>query len=278
MSLTRKTHSPMPWSKATQWVEGSLPLVSKRETRFVMLNDVHFPDSIDLTQVFAFIKNFKPDYVLGVGDIMDMQQFSHWERSIPSRFKSMPDPKEQYWECTEGLYKPLREATGDGKIVHWIGNHEFWAQRAVMQFPEGDGYWEPWNNIDNKLVDLWVPSKKVANLGKLHFLHGDFRASKQRHAFQFLTMFLRNLRYGHWHDVMEASYCSPIDQKERWTARSCGTLQNMNPQFMDSAPHNWVHAFTYGVVSPNGFFWDNTVKIIDGKFWAEGKLYQTVKK
>jgi hypothetical protein len=142
-----------------------------------------------------------------------------------------------------------------------------------MQFPEGQGYWETWNNIDPKYVDAWVPSKKLANLGKLHFMHGDFAASKDSHAKKFLLMFLRNLRYGHWHDISEASYCSPIDQKERWTARSCGCLQKTNPTYMQNNPHNWVNAFTYGVVTPGGLFWDNTVKIIDGKFWAEGKMY-----
>lgn len=272
--LGPKTTSPTPWSKPTQWVEGSLPLLKRRETRFVMVNDVHVPHNIGLKPVFSFIKDFKPDYLLEVGDILNMDPFSHWERAVPRQFKQMPDPKEYYWDAQKVYYEPMREAAGDAKRIHWIGNHEFWAQRATMQFPEGQGYWEIWNNIPNNLVDQWVPSKKIANLGKLHFLHGDFKASKSRHANQFLITFLRNLRYGHWHDVTEASYCSPIDQKERWTARSCGTLQKMNPDFMDNAPHNWVHAFTYGVVTPNGLFWDTTVKVIDGQFWAEGKLYR----
>lgn len=261
-----------------KFIEGSLPLIKGRETRFVMVNDIHFGDSIDLTPVREFIKTFKPDYLLEVGDIIDMSAFSHWARSTPAKFKQMPDPKEYYEECRKGYYEPMREAVGDAKRVHWIGNHEFWAQRAVMQFPEGQGYWEIWNNIDSKLVDMWVPSKKLANLGKLHFLHGDYNVSKQTHPKQMLMMFLRNVRYGHWHDSMEASYCSPVDQKERWTARSCGCLQNLNPSYMENQPHNWIHAFSYGVVTPSGLFWDTTVKIIDGQFYAEGKMYKTVPK
>lgn len=266
--------SKTPWSKEVKFVEGALPLRKDRETRFVQFNDVHYPLSIPLKPIFEFIKNFKPDYMLGVGDIIDCTPFSHWERAVPKAFKDLPDPKEYYYNCEKGLYAPLREAVGDGKIVHWIGNHEFWAQRAIMQFPEGQGYWEIWNNVKPEYVDMWVPSKRLANLGKLHFLHGDFRASKDSHAKKFLQMFLRNIRYGHWHDIQEASYCSPIDQKERWTARSCGCLQKVNPSFMQDNPHNWINAFTYGVVTPSGLFWDSTVKIIDGKFWAEGKMYK----
>jgi predicted phosphodiesterase len=256
-----------------KFVEGSLPLIKGRETKFVFISDVHWPDNVKLKHVFSFIKTFKPDYVLAVGDILNGDPFSPWERGTPHAFKQMPDPKQYYYESTQELYKPLREAAGDAKIVHWIGNHEFWAQRAVMQFPEGQGYWEIWNNVSSEYVDMWVPSKKLANLGKLHFMHGDFAASKDCHAKRFLTLFMRNLRYGHWHDIQEAGYCSPIDQKERWTARSCGCLQNTNPHYMQNQPHNWINAFTYGVVTPNGLFWDTTVKIIDGKFWAEGKFY-----
>lgn len=265
--------SKTPWSKEVKFVEGALPLRKDRETKFVMLNDVHFPLNVPLKNVFQFIKDFKPDYMLLDGDIIDCTPFSHWERSVPKAFKDLPDPKEYYYNCNQNFYKPLREAAGGAKMVHWIGNHEFWAQKAVMQFPEGQGYWEIWNNIDPQYVDMWVPSKKLANLGKLHFLHGDFPASKDSHAKKFLHMFLRNIRYGHWHDIQEASYCSPIDQKERWTARSGGCLQKTNPNFMHNSPHNWINAFTYGVVSPRGLFWDTTVKIIEGKFWAEGKMY-----
>ncbi len=260
------------------FVEGSLPLIKNRETRYVQINDLHFPDSIDLTGIFQFVKDFKPDYILEVGDIIQNTPFSHWERAVPGQFKQLPDPQEYYEECIEGYYKPMREAADGAKRVHWIGNHEFWSQRAVMQIPEGQGYWEIWNNIGQDLVDLWVPSKKLANLGKLHFLHGDYKASKSTHAKQMLMMFLRNIRYGHWHDISEASYSSPVDQKERWTARSCGCLQKLNPNFMENQPHNWIHAFSYGVVTPSGLFWDTTVKIIDGQFWAEGKMYKTVPK
>lgn len=262
-------------STNTKFIEGSLPLLKNRETRFIFLNDVHYPHNVPLKPIFAFIKDFKPDYALAGGDIINGDPFSHWERNVPKAFKNLPDPKEYYEDCDNGFYKPLRESVGDGTVIHWIGNHEFWAQKAIMQFPEGQGYWEIWNNINPEFVNSWVPSKKLANLGKLHFMHGDFSASKDSHAKKFLLLFLRNLRYGHWHDIQEASYCSPIDQKERWTARSCGCLQKSNPDYMQNSPHNWVNAFTYGVVSPSGLFWDTTVKIIEGKFWAEGHLYKS---
>src|SRR5689334_20788213 len=105
-------------SLPAKFIEGELPLIKNRETRYVQINDLHFPDSIDIRPIFDFIKNFKPDYVLEVGDIIQNTPFSHWERAVPGQFKQLPDPQEYYQECIDGYYKPMREAAGDAKRVH----------------------------------------------------------------------------------------------------------------------------------------------------------------
>lgn len=241
-------------------------------TKFVMLNDVHVPHNIPLDNIFSFIKDFKPDYMLLVGDIINNDPFSHWDKKIPGRFKNMPQPKAYYEDCNRTFYRPLRKIVGDHcPIAHWIGNHEFWSNKAISEIPDGEGYWEVENNIEG--IDFWIPSKGIANLGKLHFLHGDIIPGGYHHSQAMLSAFQRNVRYGHHHDIQESSFTSPIDVADRHTARSCGTLQNFNPGFMGNRPHRWQHAFTYGFVWPSGLFQDYTVKVINNSFWAEGKLY-----
>jgi hypothetical protein len=265
------SNEPLDNTSDVSWVSGKLPL-NKSITKFVCLNDVHVPHNIDLTNIFTFIKEFKPDYIILNGDIVNNDPFSHWDKASPLRFKTMPQPKEYYEMCNKVFYKPLRDAAGKTcTIVHGIGNHEFWSNKAIAEMPEGKGYWEVENNI--KYVDYWYASKDMVNLGKLFFLHGDIINGGRNHAEKMLNYFRRNVRYGHVHDIQERSYNNPIDITERHTARSCGTLQKFNPSFMGNRPHDWMHAFTYGYVREDGTFHDHTAVIVNNQFMANGKLY-----
>lgn len=258
--------------KQPKWHTGSLSLNPNTPTRFIMLNDVHVPHNIDLTNVLQFVRDYRPHYLLLVGDIINNDPFSHWDRNSPLRFKSMPNPKEHYEMCNQVFYDPIREAVGDScTIVHWIGNHEYWSNRAIEEMPEGKGYWEVENNIRN--IDLWVPSKEIANLGKLHFVHGDVIRGGKYHSLKMLNYFRRNIRYGHYHNLEESSYTSPVDVQDRHTARCCGTLEKPNPRFMENRPHDWMACVTYGMVRPDGNFYDHSAIITDNSFMANGKIY-----
>ncbi len=274
ISLSSETiiNSPHQIVTIPQWISGALPLDKSKPTKFVMLNDVHVPDNIPLDNVFRFIEDYKPDYMLLVGDIVNNDPFSHWDRNSPMRFKHMPEPKAYYEDCNKTFYDPLRKAVGSTcKLVHWIGNHEFWSNKAIGEMPEGKGYWEVENNIRN--VDLWVESKGIANLGKLHFIHGDILKGGANLTKRMVQLFHRNIRFGHAHHLEEASQTNPLDVKDMHTARCCGTLQNINPHYMKGMPTNWINCFTYGVVFPSGNFFDHTTVITNNSFLANGKVY-----
>ena len=259
---------------SVNWVAGSLPLLKDRMTKFVMLNDVHVPHNIPLNGIWDFVHDFAPDYMLLVGDIVNNDPFDHWAREKPARAKEMPKPKTYFKLCNDTFYVPMREAVGEEcKVVHWVGNHEYWSNRAVEYMPEGEGYWEVWNNIKEGCVDSWVPSKGVANLGHLHFTHGDVLKGGKSHPSQFLNYFNRNIIYGHYHDVGTASHTAPIDMRDRHIARCNGCLEKYNPHFMEGRPHNWQHAFSFGWVKPNGIFATYQVIIIEDRFIVNGKEY-----
>ncbi len=256
----------------TKWITGSLNLNKTTPTKFIMMNDVHVPHNIDLTNVFEFIKDFKPDYILLVGDIVNNDPFDHWAKAKPGQFKGMPSPKPYYEQCNREFYRPLRKVAGNNcKLVHWIGNHEYWSNRAIDEMPEGEGYWEVENNIEG--IDLWVPSKQIANLGKLHFIHGDVIAGGRNHSAKMLNYYRRNVLYGHYHNYEVSSFTSPIDIEDRHTAKCVGTLEKFNPAFMTNRPHQWINMFSYGIVLPNGNFFDKQAVITDNQFYAEAKLY-----
>jgi predicted phosphodiesterase len=262
-----------PRKKEHNFLTGPLELVEGKEfTSFIMLNDVHVPHNIDLTNVFEFMGDYKPDYVLLVGDIINNDPFSHWERARRGTAKTMPKPKAYFEQCQKEFFDPLRKFAGkNANIGYWLGNHEMWSQKAIDDMPEGEGYWEVENNITG--IDFWVGSKGIASLGKLHFIHGD-NFSGRGHANKILNVYRRNMRYGHFHNIEESTHNDPIDMADRHTARCCGTLEKFNPGFMTNRPHSWMHAFTYGIVeNSTGIFWDHTAQIINNKFMANGRIY-----
>lgn len=272
IEVVEATYTPPKAKSKIKWVSGQALPLHKEVTKFVALNDVHVPHNIELDKVFEFFDDFKPDYAILNGDIVNNDPFSHWDKSSPLRFKNMPQPKAYYEECNEVFYQPLRSAVGKNcEVVHGIGNHEAWSSKAIAEMPEGEGYWEVENNIEG--IDSWYSSKTMVNLGKLYFVHGDIIQGGRHHAERMLNYFRRNIRYGHYHDLQERSYNNPIDISERHTARSCGTLQKFNPSFMGNRPHDWMHCFTYGYIFKDGTFHDHTTSIVDNYFMANGKLY-----
>lgn len=238
-----------------------------------MLNDVHVPHNVPLDGIFEFFGDYKPDYVVLAGDILNMDPFDHWAKGSARRAREMPEPKPYYDDCNKRFFRPLRRAVGDKcSIVYELGNHDLWSHKAVEAMPEGAGYFEVEHNVEH--VDLWVKGNLLVNIGKLHFTHGHVLKGGKHHASAMLNLYRRSIRYGHFHDVQSASYTSPVDVEDRHTARCCGTLEQYNPDFMDSRPHNWVHAFTWGVTMPDGMFWDTTTPLIRGRFHANGKVYK----
>lgn len=269
--------APIELPDNIKFVDGQALILNPHKiTRFIMLNDVHVPHNIPLDAIFDFIRDFKPDHMLLVGDIINNDPFSHWEKKKPGTAKKMPLPIKYFENANANFYRPLREVAGNQCLfTHWEGNHEYWSRKAIEEMPEGEGYWEVWNNIE--CIDQWVSSKMFARLGRLYFTHGDVIRGGMYHAKKLLSYFNRNLRYGHYHDSSSWSDTSPIDIKDRHNAKCCGTLEKFNPHFMDNRPHDWQHMFTYGYVRPDGTFNDYRVNIVDNKFilhnkeWVGGK-------
>lgn len=258
---------------AVKWVSGSLRLMKDRPTRFVFLNDVHVPDSIELAPVFEFIGDFKPDHIILGGDILDMASFSHWERDRPRRAREMPYPADEYGLCRDRFFMPLRKAAPKAIITLMMGNHEARAEHSIDAFPEGRGFWEVERNVTG--VDQFTKQYDTVALGKLWFAHGDILTCNSKVAAQrILDLYRRSIRIGHFHCLSETGYTSPVDIDDRHSARVCGTLQNFQPNFMRHRPHSWQHAFTHGIVEPNGKFWDWTSRINGGVFYAEGRRYK----
>lgn len=260
-------------SKEVAFHEGSLPLKKKGLTRFIFWPDQQWPHTISIEAMLAFIREFKPDYLVLGGDVMNQDPFDHWSKAKRGLDKLLPDPKPHYDQFQAEFMDPVIKAVAGGSVVFIKGNHEAWADQAVDSIPEGRGYWEIENNV--KGVDFWVAQFKTVSLGKLHFAHGDMVNSGVNAAKKILAIYRRSIWVGHHHRVESATDVSPVDAKDKHIAQIIGCWCPLNPHYAQNKPNAWVNGFGYGYVKPDGNFWGFPVYATEkGEFIVEGKEYK----
>jgi predicted phosphodiesterase len=258
-----------------KFIRGALPLIKGRPVKFVWLTDVHAPYHIKMEHIFRFIKEFKPDYILLTGDIVNNDPYNHWESGSPGKARDLPTASSYYERCNRDFFRPLVAACPTATRVYWKGNHERWSDNAEAEFPSERGRLGVEHHLEG--IHAWVDSFDLANLGRLHFVHGEECATGENHAKRMVEVYRRDVRYGHRHDVQEFSFRSPVDTKESYTARCGGTLCDFRRipfDFMKKRPQRWQNSFSYGWVAPDRSFTDVIVRVgASGQFIAEGKRY-----
>lgn len=215
-----------------------------------------------------FAQDFKPDVWIHGGDMLDCGVISHHNKKKPGNVEGLrllADAQDGY----ETFIKPV---TAKEK-VYIIGNHEDWLNDLIVETPALEGI------IDiRKLLrlDSWkvVEQGGVYNLGKLSFLHGDTVKGGEHIAKAAVINYERNVRFGHHHTAQLYTKNSPIDYKNAKTGMAVGCLCTKDPKYGESKPNRWSQGFLYGYVGDGGYFNDYYVAIIDGKAWANGKIYK----
>lgn len=215
-----------------------------------------------------FAQDFKPDVWIHGGDMLDCGVISHHNKKKPGNVEGLrllADAQDGY----ETFIKPV---TAKEK-VYIIGNHEDWLNDLIVETPALEGI------IDiRKLLrlDSWkvVEQGGVYNLGKLSFLHGDTVKGGEHIAKAAVINYERNVRFGHHHTAQLYTKNSPIDYKNAKTGMAVGCLCTKDPKYGESKPNRWSQGFLYGYVGEGGYFNDYYVAIIDGKAWANGKIYK----
>jgi hypothetical protein len=227
------------------------------------------------------MKDFKPHIVIIGGDFMDFNYLSGWSQRRVEYFLE-DKPREEYDRDIE-LANEILDAIGkthvkkDAQLEFMIGNHEVRRDFLMSKFADKsrtimDAY-DYRRDLDLDARGWKVHGEnQIVKKGRLYFMHG-FIWSKY-HAEKYLTMYGKNMRYGHTHDIQIHSAVSPIDHHER-LAMSCGCLCNKEPGYKKRKPTRWQNAFHTAYINDDGSFNEYLVKIPYGKFFRDGsgKLY-----
>lgn len=219
-----------------------------------------------------FIADFKPDHVILGGDMLDCGMISHHNSEKPGQVEGLrllSDAK----GLIQNVITPLENQV-KGRLVYHTGNHEDWLAQLAAKLPGIEEMLAVEHVLD--LSDQWevISQGGASKLGKLTFIHGDQLPSGEHSAKAAVVAYERNVRFGHFHTFQTYTKTSAVDMNGH-TGIAVPCLCKKDPNYGKTAPNRWMQGFLWGYVGgPDGCFSDYVSVIVNGKFFANGKLYR----
>ena len=235
----------------------------------IILPDVHLTESIpkDYLLVKAFIKDFKPDEIILLGDFMDIASLSAWDYDKKRIMEGRRFVKEVRRANNELDY--LQKYSK--KVIYLEGNHEDRVNRYLDKNPEMEGMIEIPEQLGLKERKInWIKMNGLYKKGTMYFTHGMY--TNLHNAKKHLQTLGCNVCYGHQHGTQTAMQNMKMQRPHM--AYALGTLGDKAPSYMKNRPANWISQF--------GIFYWNTktggfnlypVNIIKNKFLWKDKEY-----
>lgn len=217
--------------------------------------------------VRKFAKELKPDFVVDLGDSLDLPYLGSFNRenlkllsehSFADDYDLFSSELDFWLQCTK-------------KLTILQGNHDLRVERLAEKMPMFEGFldYERAFELKKRGIPFYRLSDQPFRMGKLSLIHGWFY--NVHHARKHLDVWGGNLCYGHCHVFQTASRVIPYHGEET-QAWAIGSLSDVAPEYAKGRPMG--HQNGFGVVyvdTRKGDFNLFPVNIIHEKFLFEGK-------
>lgn len=249
----------------------------------VIISDIHHPyqNRLAFSSVLNFLKDFVPDEVLLLGDIMDCQTLNSHEQGNLRHFETKRLIGD-YRALENEIIYPINKVCPKAKKIYLAGNHEQWIEFAIDKDPSKlEGIIELENNVDLKGWEYIPYLKKKGrgielgryNIGKLHCIHGEY--TNQYHAAKTVNAYGRSVVYGHSHTIQSHTQLTAGNISDFHIAWSIGCLCNLSPSYMKGGANKWVNGFAIVYSDEKtGNFNLYQVVIFNNKFIWNDKIYK----
>lgn len=235
----------------------------------VIFGDVHAPyhDRRAVSCMLNAMAYFKPDFVVGVGDLFDFYACSFYTHD-PKRWRRLGDELERAM-CVRG---DIESAAGGADLTIVLGNHEDRLERYIHNHaPALDGIVD----LETALgLSKWqiVPYSDFIKIGKVLYTH-DLDYSGPYFARRALQDAGHSVVIGHVHRAGMAVE-GDIAGKHRvgWSFGWLGDAQKANYKHRLKAAREWSHGFGLAYMRTDGVTWFTHVPIINGSCVVEGKM------
>jgi predicted phosphodiesterase len=241
--------------------------MTKDLLRVVVLPDIHFgeEDERAVNLVLKFLKDFKVDRIILLGDLLEMEAVSNWKRNSPD-IKYLKDE----FNLANKFLDDLGKFSDD--IVYLMGNHENRLKDYINnKAPELFGILDIDSGLHLKerkniqVIEYGIPYI----IGKKVFIHG-FYTTKD-HALKTGQVLGKSVTTGHNHDFQSATV---INLGSLILSTSCGCLCKLNKEFMKNRPSAWIHGFQINYFFDSGHFNEHNIIIHNYRFVWNDKLYK----
>ena len=238
--------------------------------KVIILPDVHIDTKVskEYKVVKRFVKDFKADEIVLLGDFMDVSALSAWDLDKKRLMEGRRYKKEVDVVNNELNY--LQNYTK--KITYLEGNHENRVERYLDRNPEMEGMIEVKEvlYLNNRKI-IYHKMNELYKLGHLRFTHGIY--TNEFHTKKTLQAIGDNIVYGHIHRPQ--AYMLNMMLQKPIMAYSLGSLCNKSPDYMKGKPANWMTGFAVVYYDDkNGMFNLYVINIINNKFIWNGKIYE----
>lgn len=221
--------------------------------------------------VKRFAKSFMPDFVVDLGDTLDLPYFASFNENDVEILADgcwEDDVDLLNWELDfwQGLV---------GKKYFWyMGNHD-WRVKVVAgkqpRFKQSLDYRKRFH-VGPRGITLHSYEDGPIKMGKVSFVHGWF--TNKYHAAKTVVEYGGNVIYGHVHKNQTYPHTHMDDGKEI-EANSIGCLCGKNPSWLRGKPSHWQNSF--GIIyidTTTGLFNFYRPNIIKGEFIWNGKKWK----
>ena len=259
--------------------ELAFKLPSKPIVNVLVIPDVQVPyhDTVALDVVEKYMADHSWDLVIYIGDFIDCEGISHYNKGKPRALVGVELEKEFKIanEILDRHQKIVRKRNKDAHFHFIYGNHEERVEKWLDEYPQLSGLIDVDKNLRfTERGFTWTRHGDMGNgytVGKAMFTHGESLATM--HTQKMAQTWGENIFYGHIHDVQ--SYTMTTRKKDSTRiAQSLGCLCIYDLPYVDKKPTRWQKAFGVFYFQPDGTFNHYVPFIINDQFISpQGKLY-----
>lgn len=258
-----------------KWKVKKTSIRKKRTKKFkmgILWSDVHIPhhNKPACKSVLKLMDDVQFDICAILGDFQDLGCISHWNRN-KHRTLEMKRLKTDYIEGNALLDEIDQRLPRGAEKYYLEGNHEKWAEDLLDEMPQLEGMIEPKSmlNLDERGYK-YSKYNKLVKIGRLYLTHGIYAGANpiKKHVDSLKV----NIAFAHTHTLGMQLFSSPA-REIAFAGYNIGCLCDLSPDYMKNQPNGWTHGFAVGYFYDNGYYDIQLIRIVDGKFVFNNKIY-----
>jgi len=210
------------------------------------------------------------DKMVIIGDYMDYGCISHWNKNRHKTLE-MQRLKSDYVIGNTLLDEIDKRLPKKCDKYFLKGNHESWSNDLLEEIPALEGMIEPESMLFLKERGYKTYEyNELVKIGRLYCTHGMYCGANpiKKHVDELKV----NILFGHTHTLGMKLFSSAARQIA-FAGYNIGCVCDLSPDYMKKKANAWTHGFAIGYFYPNGYFDIQLIRVVDGKFIFNGKIY-----